>query len=78
MPNIQVGGKYRHYKGNHYKVLHVARHTETEEDLVIYQALYGEYGIWARPFNMFLEDVALPDGSVVPRFALVEDSSRVK
>ena len=46
---------------------------ETEEELVIYQALYGEFGIWARPLAMFLEDVTLPDGSTVKRFALVEE-----
>ncbi len=72
MEHVQIGGMYRHYKGNQYKVLHVARHTETEEALVIYQALYGEYDIWARPLDMFLETVILPDGSVVPRFALVD------
>ena len=67
------GGTYRHYKGNLYKVLHLARHTETEETLVVYQALYGEYGIWARPLEMFLETVALPDGSAVPRFLPIEE-----
>ncbi|MGM9524704.1 MAG: DUF1653 domain-containing protein [Peptococcaceae bacterium] len=65
------GGTYRHYKGNLYKVLHLARHSETEELLVIYQALYGDYGIWARPLDMFVEDVLLPDGTEVPRFQLV-------
>ena len=65
------GGTYRHYKGNLYKVLHLARHSETEELLVISQALYGDYGIWARPLDMFVEDVLLPDGTEVPRFQLV-------
>ena len=65
------GGTYRHYKGKLYKVLHLARHSETEELLVIYQALYGDYGIWARPLDMFVEDVLLPDGTEVPRFQLV-------
>ena len=65
------GGTYRHYKGNLYKVLHLAGHSETEELLVIYQALYGDYGIWARPLDMFVEDVLLPDGTEVPRFQLV-------
>ena len=70
---LQPGGVYRHYKGNLYKALYVATHTETEEPLAVYQALYGEYGIWARPLAMFLDDVTLPDGSVVPRFTLVEE-----
>ncbi|MBQ5659220.1 MAG: DUF1653 domain-containing protein, partial [Peptococcaceae bacterium] len=51
------GSTYRHYKGNLYKVLYIAKHTETEEPLAIYQALYGEYGIWARPLAMFLDEV---------------------
>ena len=67
------GAIYRHYKGNLYKALYIAKHTETEEPLAIYQALYGEHGIWARPLAMFLDEVTLPDGSVVPRFALVEE-----
>ena len=73
MKDILAGGIYRHYKGNLYKVLHLARHTETEETLVVYQALYGEYGIWARPLEMFLETVTLPDGSVVLRFLPIEE-----
>ncbi|MBQ5615230.1 MAG: DUF1653 domain-containing protein [Peptococcaceae bacterium] len=67
------GSTYRHYKGNLYKTLYIAKHTETEEPLAIYQALYGEHGIWARPLAMFLDEVTLPDGSVVPRFVLVEE-----
>ncbi len=70
---VVEGGLYRHYKDKLYRVLYVARHSETEELLVIYQALYGEYGIWARPLDMFLESVTLPDGQIVPRFALVEE-----
>ncbi len=70
---VQQNGIYRHYKGNLYKVLHVALHTETEEPLVIYQALYGAQKIWARPLDMFIETVTLPDGSIVPRFALIEE-----
>ena len=73
MEKLIMGGTYRHYKDKLYKVLHVAKHTETEEPLVIYQALYGDYGIWARPLDMFLEEVTLPDGAVVKRFALVEE-----
>lgn len=63
-------GLYRHYKGQQYRVLGVARHSETEEELVIYQALYGEYGLWARPLSMFCESVQV-DGEQVPRFALI-------
>ena len=73
MDTLILGGTYRHYKNKLYKVLHVAKHTETEEPLVIYQALYGDYGIWARPLDMFLEEGTLPDGAVVKRFALVEE-----
>lgn len=46
---------YRHFKGNIYKVLHVAKHSETLEDIVVYQAMYGEKGIWVRPKSMFEE-----------------------
>ncbi|MBO3276607.1 DUF1653 domain-containing protein [Pseudomonas schmalbachii] len=63
-------GLYRHYKGQHYRVVGVAKHSETEETLVIYQALYGEFGLWARPLRMFIEAVEV-DGELVPRFALV-------
>lgn len=65
-------GRYRHYKGNEYRVLSVARHTETEEELVVYQALYGEYGWWVRPRAMFLETVVV-NGQTVPRFARIGD-----
>ncbi|MCP1647616.1 DUF1653 domain-containing protein [Pseudomonas nitroreducens] len=63
-------GLYRHYKGQQYRVLGVARHSETEEELVIYQALYGEFGLWVRPLSMFTEAVEV-NGEKVPRFALV-------
>jgi hypothetical protein len=66
-------GRYRHYKGNDYEVLFEARHSETEEPLVIYRALYGERGMWARPTAMFCEDVEV-DGRSVPRFARVSDA----
>ncbi|WP_041706446.1 DUF1653 domain-containing protein [Pseudomonas fulva] len=64
-------GLYRHYKGPDYRVLGVAKHSETEEEVVVYQALYGEYGLWVRPLAMFTSQVEL-DGEQVPRFALVE------
>ncbi|MCY1054021.1 DUF1653 domain-containing protein [Nannocystis sp. SCPEA4] len=64
-------GIYRHYKGPEYRVFGVARHSETEEQVVVYQALYGEYGLWIRPLSMFLETVDV-GGERVPRFALVQ------
>lgn len=50
-------GVYRHFKGNEYEVIGVAKHSETEEPLVIYRALYGERGLWARPHDMFAGEV---------------------
>lgn len=64
-----VPGIYHHYKGQRYEVLGVGHHSETEEPLVIYRALYGDYGLWARPLGMFNESVEV-DGQTVPRFAL--------
>ena len=60
-------GRYRHYKGNEYEVVEVARHSETREELVVYRALYGERGLWVRPVSMFLEMFNI-DGRTVPRF----------
>ncbi len=62
-------GIYRHYKGPLYEVIGVAWHSETEEPLVVYRALYGDYGLWTRPLDMFLEAVEV-QGEPVPRFAL--------
>ncbi|HWR79167.1 MAG TPA: DUF1653 domain-containing protein [Pseudomonas sp.] len=62
-------GIYRHYKGQQYKVIGTARHSETEEDVVVYQALYGEYGLWVRPLSMFSETVQV-DGEQIARFSL--------
>jgi len=64
---IKTGKKYRHFKGNEYLVLHLAKHSETLEDLVVYQALYGEQGIWVRPLAMFLQQVKV-EGKLVNRF----------
>ncbi len=63
--------EYEHYRGNRYKVLGVARHSETLEELVVYQALYGEHGIWVRPLGMFLEKVKV-NGKTVSRFRYIE------
>jgi hypothetical protein len=69
---LAEGKKYRHYKGKDYLVLYQAKHSETLEDLVVYQALYGERGIWVRPLEMFLEDVEV-DGKLVERFKELEE-----
>ncbi|MCG3778726.1 MAG: hypothetical protein JW388_1451 [Nitrospira sp.] len=66
-------GRYRHYKnGYEYEVLEVARHSETEEEFVVYRALYGERGLWIRPLTMFLETV-LVKGLPYPRFRRLPD-----
>jgi hypothetical protein len=64
-------GRYRHYKGNDYQVIGIARHSETEEELVVYRTLYDDGSLWVRPLAMFLEDVVV-DGQTVPRFAYRE------
>jgi hypothetical protein len=63
-------GIYEHYKGGRYRVIDTARHSETEEWMVLYQPLYGEQKLWVRPFDMFVETV-LVDGSDVPRFRFI-------
>ena len=65
-------GLYKHYKGSEYRVLNLARHSETEEWLVVYQQCYGDKAVWVRPLNMFTEQVITATGSKVPRFALIE------
>lgn len=65
-------GRYRHFKGNEYEVLGVARHSETLEDMVVYRALYGDGGLWVRPAAMWSETVE-KDGYRGPRFVAVED-----
>jgi hypothetical protein len=65
-------GRYRHYKGNDYTVLGVARHSETLEELVVYRAEYGERGLWVRPAAMFAETVEVA-GQTVPRFRLLDE-----
>lgn len=65
-------GLYRHYKGNLYRVLDTVRHSETLESMTLYQALYGDRGLWVRPAAMFEETVEV-GGAVQPRFTRVDD-----
>ena len=65
-----VPGRYRHYKGGEYELLAVVRHSETLEPLVLYRALYGEQGLWVRPYAMFFESIEVA-GERRPRFAPV-------
>ncbi|GFO57469.1 hypothetical protein GMSM_44760 [Geomonas sp. Red276] len=65
-------GSYRHYKGNEYEVIGIARHSETEEEMVVYRKLYGDRSLWVRPLAMFQEQVEV-DGRLVPRFAPLDD-----
>lgn len=63
-------GRYRHFKGNEYVVLAVAKHSETLEEMVVYQALYGEMGVWVRPKSMWDEEVEY-NGKTVKRFTYI-------
>ena len=65
-------GRYRHFKGNEYEVLYLAKHSETLEPMVVYRALYGERGIWVRPAAMWSELVER-DGQIHPRFRYIDD-----
>lgn len=72
-----VPGRYRHFKGNEYEVLGLARHSETEEEMVVYRALYGDGGLWVRPAEMWNETVER-DGRTYRRFTLVEAKDETK
>lgn len=65
-------GRYRHYKGQFYEVIDVARHSETEEEFVVYRTLYGDFSLWIRPLAMFTETVEI-NGVTLPRFEHVGD-----
>ena len=69
MAEIRLG-KYRHFKGNEYRVIGMARHSETMEEMVVYQALYGDKGVWVRPLSMWDETVER-DGAVYKRFTYI-------
>ena len=64
-------GKYRHFKGNEYEVLFVAKHSETLEEMVVYRALYGEGGVWVRPAAMWEEEIER-DGKKFRRFEYID------
>lgn len=71
LPTEPRPGRYRHYKGGEYRVLHLARHSETNEVLVVYEIIQPEPSFWVRPAAMFVETVVLPSGERAPRFAFV-------
>ena len=72
--NTILPGKYRHFKGNEYEVLEIARHSETLEPMVVYRALYGDGGVWVRPAEMWFETV-IRDGKKYNRFEKTDDSA---
>lgn len=63
-------GRYRHFKGKEYELLYLARHSETEEEMVVYRALYGDRGVWVRPASMWDEEI-VRDGRTVRRFTYI-------
>ncbi len=69
MDRIKIG-KYRHFKGNEYRVLYTAKHSETLEEMVVYQALYGDFGIWVRPAVMW-DEIIERDGLTLRRFEYI-------
>lgn len=73
MEDIKIG-RYRHFKGNEYEVLGIARHSETEEEMVVYRALYGEGGLWVRPASMWNETVER-DGKTFKRFTYIGENN---
>lgn len=66
-------GKYRHFKGNEYEVIHIAKHSETLENMVVYRALYGDGGVWVRPEAMWDETVER-GGQTFKRFTYIEEA----
>ena len=70
MDEIRLG-RYRHFKGNEYEVIGIARHSETQEEMVVYRALYGDFGLWVRPARMWNETVER-DGKTFRRFTCID------
>ncbi|MBR2041815.1 MAG: DUF1653 domain-containing protein [Oscillospiraceae bacterium] len=67
-------GRYRHFKGKEYEVLFTAKHSETEEEMVVYRQLYGEHGIWVRPASMW-DEIIERDGKTFRRFTYIEEET---
>jgi len=65
-------GIYKHYKGKMYRVIGIGRHSEDLQEYVVYQALYDDYGIWIRPYKMFIENIEI-DGKTMPRFTFITE-----
>ena len=72
--DIKINGIYRNYKGNKYKVIAIGKHSETLEQLVVYQALYGNNEIWCRPISMWNDDINV-DGKIQKRFQIIEENN---
>jgi|TARA_B110000438_G_scaffold97895_1_gene96917 hypothetical protein len=64
-------GKYRHFKGNLYELIEIAHHSESQEPVAVYRALYGDHGLWVRPLEMFLETIER-DGAEIQRFQYIK------
>lgn len=76
MKTLDIGGYYRHYKGNEYEAIGEAVHTETKEKLVIYRSLQDNSAVWARPYDMFFETIVV-DGNEVLRFTKIDNQHQV-
>lgn len=70
-----IPGRYRHFKGNEYTVIGTARHSESQDELVVYRQEYGDHSLWARPLAMFTETVEV-DGRETPRFQFIEATEK--
>ena len=70
-----IPGRYRHFKGNEYTVVGTARHSESQDELVVYRQEYGDHSLWVRPLAMFTEIVEV-DGREIPRFQFVKASEK--